>query len=125
MLLYNLTGEEQYRRAVEGTMQDWFPGGSLRYSPKGLAYRLQWGSLRYACQLVTCGHPFTLSVGYMMVVTPVGWLHDGGRPCTPVNWLPDCGHPCTPVSWLHVVTPSRLSVGCMTVVTPSRLSVVI
>ena len=65
VLLYNLTGEEQYRRAVEGTMQDWFPGGSLRYSPKGLAYRLQWGSLRYACQLVTCGHPFT----------PVSWLH--------------------------------------------------
>ncbi|KAK7471380.1 hypothetical protein BaRGS_00035986 [Batillaria attramentaria] len=51
ILMYNLTGEELYKQAVEGTFTDWFPGGSIQYSPKGLAYRLQWGSLRYASNM--------------------------------------------------------------------------
>jgi hypothetical protein len=32
---------------VEATFTDWMPGGSLPYTPGGMAYRLQWGTLRY------------------------------------------------------------------------------
>ncbi|XP_046563044.1 endoglucanase 4-like isoform X1 [Haliotis rubra] len=48
LLLYNLTKKDRYKKVVEGTFVDWFPGGSIDYSPKCLAFRLQWGSLRYA-----------------------------------------------------------------------------
>ncbi|KAK7093281.1 uncharacterized protein [Littorina saxatilis] len=51
LLMYNLTGDAKYVPDIEGTFKMWFPGGSLKYSPKGLAYRLQWGSLRYASNM--------------------------------------------------------------------------
>jgi len=51
VLMYNLTGDSQYIANIEGTFNDWMPGGSVPYTPKGLAYRLQWGSLRYASNM--------------------------------------------------------------------------
>jgi len=51
VLLYKLTGKDVYKQAVEGTYTSWFPGGDLQYTPKGLAYRLQWGSLRYSSNM--------------------------------------------------------------------------
>jgi hypothetical protein len=42
------------KQDLELTMKNWMPGGTgsdaLPYTPKGLAFRLQWGSLRYACK---------------------------------------------------------------------------
>nr|ABD24274.1 endo-beta-1,4-glucanase [Ampullaria crossean] len=49
--LYELTKEAKYKAAVEGTFKEWFPGGTVPYTPKGLAYRLQWGALRYASNM--------------------------------------------------------------------------
>merc|ERR1719277_1493952 len=51
VLLYNATGEAAARQAVEGTFRAWMPGGSVPYTPRGLAWRLQWGSLRYASNM--------------------------------------------------------------------------
>ncbi|XP_046333781.2 endoglucanase E-4-like [Haliotis rufescens] len=48
MLLYIETKKDIYKKTIVGTFQDWFPGGSVTYSPKCLAFRLQWGALRYA-----------------------------------------------------------------------------
>jgi len=36
---------------VEGSLTSWFPGGAITYTPKGLAWRLQWGSLRYSSNM--------------------------------------------------------------------------
>jgi len=47
ILLYKFTGNDVYKADVEATFTDWLPGGSLPYSPGGMAYRLQWGALRY------------------------------------------------------------------------------
>jgi len=50
-LLYKLTSNSSYKADVEQTFVDWFPGGELEYSPGGMAYRLQWGALRYTGEL--------------------------------------------------------------------------
>lgn len=50
VLLWNLTQNGTYKADVEATFDDWFPGGELTYSPGGMAYRLQWGALRYTGQ---------------------------------------------------------------------------
>lgn len=56
ILLYNMTKKDVYRQDIEATFTNWMPGGSgsdaVPYSPKGLAFRLQWGSLRYACEFL-------------------------------------------------------------------------
>ncbi|XP_033764174.1 endoglucanase G-like [Pecten maximus] len=51
ILMYNITGEQKYKDNIEATFTAWLPGGSLPYSPKGLAFRSQWGSLRYASNM--------------------------------------------------------------------------
>lgn len=51
IMLYNLTGNQKYRQDIETTFNDWMPGGSIPYSPKGMAFRLQWGALRYASNM--------------------------------------------------------------------------
>ncbi|XP_076452170.1 uncharacterized protein LOC143287772 [Babylonia areolata] len=51
LLLFEATGEQQYKQAVEDTFQYWFPGGSIQYTPQGLAWRSQWASLRYASNM--------------------------------------------------------------------------
>ena len=42
------TNDAQYKAAVEGFLNAGFPGGSVTQTPKGLAFRDEWGSLRYA-----------------------------------------------------------------------------
>ncbi|XP_050412036.2 endoglucanase A [Patella vulgata] len=51
VLLYTLTKQDKYREDIESTIKDWMPGGSVQYTPKGLAYRLRWGSLRYTANM--------------------------------------------------------------------------
>ena len=48
VLLAQLTGASLYRDVATSYLADWMPGGSLPYTPKGLVFRSQWGSLRYA-----------------------------------------------------------------------------
>jgi len=43
-----IAGQTQFRTPVENFLRSYFPGGSVRYTPKGLAWRAQWGSLRYS-----------------------------------------------------------------------------
>lgn len=49
-LLANLTGEDKYKQKIEKNLDWWcgIGGESVTYSPKGLAWVDQWGSLRYA-----------------------------------------------------------------------------
>ncbi|KAK2174573.1 hypothetical protein NP493_792g00000 [Ridgeia piscesae] len=48
LLYYMATNDAQYKAAVEGFLNAWFPGGNVPKTPKGLAFRNDWGSLRYA-----------------------------------------------------------------------------
>ena len=48
LLLYQLTKKEAYKNAIIATLDQWLPGGQITYTPKGLAWRLQWGPNRYA-----------------------------------------------------------------------------
>ena len=48
LLLAKLTGKKSYEAAIQSSLDSWLPGGSVTYTPKGLAWRLQWGSNRYA-----------------------------------------------------------------------------
>lgn len=48
-----MTGKDIYKNDIEATFNDWMPGGSVPYSPKGMAFRSQWGALRYACTCST------------------------------------------------------------------------
>ena len=49
MLLYELTGKSVYKVAIERSLDAWLsPGGSVPHTPKGLAWRIQWGPTRYA-----------------------------------------------------------------------------
>ncbi len=49
-LLANITGEDKYKQKIEKNLDWWCGKGgeSVTYSPKGLAWIDQWGSLRYA-----------------------------------------------------------------------------
>ncbi|XP_013419079.1 uncharacterized protein LOC106179839 [Lingula anatina] len=48
LLLYIATKDNTYKSPIESYMRSWMRGGDVTYTPKGLAWRLQWGSLRYA-----------------------------------------------------------------------------
>jgi endoglucanase len=46
--LAQITKDPTYAAKVEGNLDWWLPGGGLNYTPGGLAWLSQWGSLRYA-----------------------------------------------------------------------------
>jgi endoglucanase len=47
-LLLFTSGQNQFSNVVQNYLRAWFPGGTVPYTPKGLAWRLEWGSNRYA-----------------------------------------------------------------------------
>ncbi|XP_060074113.1 endoglucanase 4-like [Ylistrum balloti] len=47
ILLYNITREPTYRSDILRFLESWQSGNGLHYTPQGLAWRDQWGSLRY------------------------------------------------------------------------------
>jgi hypothetical protein len=49
VLMYELTGEDKYKQAID-SMVNWMTQPS-RFTPKGLLYVSQWGSLRHAANL--------------------------------------------------------------------------
>ncbi|WAR15156.1 GUN4-like protein, partial [Mya arenaria] len=53
ILLYKFTHKDEYKTDIEATFTDWMPGGTLPYTPGGMAYRLQWGALRYTVNMAT------------------------------------------------------------------------
>ncbi|XP_071510732.1 uncharacterized protein [Diadema antillarum] len=51
MLMFQMssgTAKASYRAAVETYLDGWLRGGDVTYTPGGLAWRAQWGSLRYS-----------------------------------------------------------------------------
>ena len=46
--MYQATGDQQYAGHVDAFLSSWYPGGGITYTPKGLAWRDQWGPLRYS-----------------------------------------------------------------------------
>eukprot|EP00051_Salpingoeca_urceolata_P011971 m.148852 g.148852 ORF g.148852 m.148852 type:complete len:745 (-) comp17329_c0_seq2:70-2304(-) len=48
VLLAAITQDQTSLSKANQYFADWLPGGALTYTPLGLAWRLQWGSLRYA-----------------------------------------------------------------------------
>ena len=53
VLMYSVTKEDKYRRQAAAILSDWLPGGHVTYTPRGLAYRAAWGSLRYTGEWVS------------------------------------------------------------------------
>ena len=50
LLLFNLTNEYQYKDAISTHVNGWAgPNPTIKRTPKGLSYVMQWGSLRVAC----------------------------------------------------------------------------
>jgi len=47
-LLLVALGQSQFQAPVENFLRNWFPGGTVQYTPRGLAWLIQWGSNRYA-----------------------------------------------------------------------------
>jgi len=52
VLLYDITGENIFKQDIKDTFTQWLPGGSIPYTPKGLVFGNQWGSLRHAGILI-------------------------------------------------------------------------
>ncbi|XP_076456621.1 endoglucanase A-like [Babylonia areolata] len=48
LLLYEETQDASYKNDVAGFVRDYMPGGSVPYTPCGLAWRDKWGANRYA-----------------------------------------------------------------------------
>ncbi|XP_002734592.1 endoglucanase F-like, partial [Saccoglossus kowalevskii] len=48
ILLYEYNQDQRYQTAITTYMNRWLPGGNVPRTPKGLAYRNKWGTLRYA-----------------------------------------------------------------------------
>ena len=48
LLLATLTKKKLYQSAIQLFLDSWLPGGSVTYTPKGLAWRAKWGSNRYS-----------------------------------------------------------------------------
>ncbi|XP_048582488.1 endoglucanase A isoform X2 [Nematostella vectensis] len=48
VLLAQITGESSFVNAAQASLNAWMPGGSVTYTPKGLAWRAEWGANRYA-----------------------------------------------------------------------------
>ncbi|XP_052760105.1 endoglucanase F-like [Mya arenaria] len=51
VLLYKVTKKDIYKTDLEATFTDWMPGGTIPYTPNGLAFRSQWGSNRYSANM--------------------------------------------------------------------------
>ena len=47
-MMYITTKQDKYLNDVIACVDNYLPSGSVPYTPKGLAWRDQWGSLRYA-----------------------------------------------------------------------------
>ena len=50
LLMYMETRENKYKQVILDYMNDW-KNGVVPHTPKGLAWRLAWGSLRYAGEI--------------------------------------------------------------------------
>jgi endoglucanase len=48
VLHYKHTKSESSKRVVEDFIRKWRRGGSIKYTPKGLAWVMKWGANRYA-----------------------------------------------------------------------------
>ncbi|XP_021345983.1 uncharacterized protein LOC110445615 [Mizuhopecten yessoensis] len=48
VLLFEATGKAVYRNLVASFLQSYMAGGDVHHTPKGLAWRDQWGALRYS-----------------------------------------------------------------------------
>ncbi|MBN1215812.1 MAG: glycoside hydrolase family 9 protein [Candidatus Lokiarchaeota archaeon] len=48
ILLAQITEKQIYIDAIESTLDFWLPGGGMSYTPGGLAWAGEWGSLRYS-----------------------------------------------------------------------------
>ena len=77
MLLYDATQKDIYKNDLVATMTDWSPSGSVDYTPKCLAWRIQWGSLRYMGQSIYT--PFFFVSVALRPQKPYALLGTGGR----------------------------------------------
>lgn len=62
-LLAGLTGKQEYKNYMEDHLGHWLPGGSVAYTPGGLAWLSEWGSLRYAANTAFIAFVYADTVG--------------------------------------------------------------
>ena len=63
VLLAALTGKQQYKTDAETYLNNWLPSGGITYTPGGLAWISQWGSLRYAANTAFIAFAYVKLVG--------------------------------------------------------------
>lgn len=85
ILLFKLTGDGQYSAAVDAFLKDWRPGGSVPRTKQGLAFRNEWGSLRYAANtafvaLMAAKSGINAKANHDFAASQINYiLGDGGR----------------------------------------------
>ncbi|KAG8956487.1 hypothetical protein FRC00_004866 [Tulasnella sp. 408] len=63
-LMYSETKDETYKAGVEKFMANFFPGGSVKQTAKGLIYGDSWGSLSYASNIGFIMMVYAKTLGY-------------------------------------------------------------
>ena len=51
LIMYHITKDPRYQSNIESFIDGWISGSAVDYTPGGLAYRLEWGSNRYAANV--------------------------------------------------------------------------
>lgn len=47
----NITGKDSYKQDLKAFLKSWLPGGDVKYTPRGLAWRTKWGPNRYSANV--------------------------------------------------------------------------
>ncbi|ESO99347.1 hypothetical protein LOTGIDRAFT_113640, partial [Lottia gigantea] len=85
MLFYEITKKDTYKKDLIDTFNAWLPGGKLKYTPKCLAFRLEWGALRYAANtaliaLMAADHGINSDLYRKWALSQINYaLGDAGR----------------------------------------------
>ncbi|KAG9104462.1 hypothetical protein FRC06_002118 [Ceratobasidium sp. 370] len=89
-LLFMHTKNETYKRGLEGFMDDYWPGGSVKQTAKGLAFLGSWGSLGYAAATSFLMMTYAKTIGW--TDTSPNVTHAISFSAQQINYmLGDCG----------------------------------
>ncbi|KAF8607612.1 Six-hairpin glycosidase [Ceratobasidium sp. AG-I] len=64
MLLFMQTKNQTYQTGIETYFKNFWPGGSVKQTAKGLSYPFSWGSLRYAAATGFLMMAYSKTIGY-------------------------------------------------------------
>jgi len=121
-LVLFITGQAQFLPPVENFLRNWFPGGTVPYTPKGLAWLSMWGSNRYSgnaafISIVAAKYNIMRAQSIAFARSQIHYmLGDGGRsfvigfgenpPQRPHHSSSSCRDPPAPCDWSDFTLPT-------------------